>query len=181
MNKIELRKEYLDIRKSIIDKKDKSHVITCKILELDDYKSASIIGLYMSLDSEVDTSELISLSLKLGKVVALPRVIGNDMEFYKITSKDNLVKSNFGILEPVPNQEQVISKNNIDLIIVPGICFDTLRNRIGFGKGFYDRYLDDTMNSVGICFDEQVLKTGCIETTSNDIKVKRIVTEKGEW
>ena len=177
MNKEELRKEYLNIRKRISDKDTKSHIIYSNITELDDYKEASTIGIYMSLDNEVSTTKLIEYSLQLGKVVALPRVINNDMVFYQITSLDNLVKSSFGVLEPTTGT--IVNKEDIDLIIVPGICFDTLGNRIGFGKGFYDRYLDNTMNSIGICFDEQVLKTDCIETSSNDIKVKKLVTERG--
>ena len=177
MDKNELRKKYLNIRKSVCDKDTKAHIIFSKIIELDDYKKASTIGLYMSLDNEVSTKELISFSIKQGKAVALPRVIDNDLVFYKIESLDNLVKSDFGVLEPVTGI--IVDKGDIDLIIVPGICFDTFGNRIGFGKGFYDRYLDNTMNSIGICFDEQLLKTGCIETTDNDIKVKKIITEKG--
>jgi len=173
--KEKLRKEYLLVRKQIKEKDLKSHIITTKIISLDDYKQSKIIALYNSLKDEVRTEELIDYSLKIGKVVALPRVYKNTLRFYQIKENDTFEKSSFNIYEPLDIKNNYIDKSLIDLIIVPGICFDNSGSRIGFGKGFYDRYLTDDMNTIGICFKEQILEK--IPSEKHDIKIKRIITD----
>ncbi len=176
MNKIELRKKYLIIRQNIINKDKKSEMIFNKLISSDEYKKSNIIALYYSLKSEVNTLELIKYSLKNNKIVLLPKVINNDMVFYKIESLNNLIKSNFGIMEP--SNGIIFDKNNIDLIVVPGVCFDKYLNRIGFGKGYYDKYLSNSnIYSIGICFQEQI-SDGMIITDKTDIKLKKIITDK---
>ena len=112
--------------------------------------------------------------------VALPRVMGNDMMFYKIDSvKEHLEKSKFGIEEPKANSENYIDVKSIDLVIVPGVCFDTEKNRVGFGKGFYDRFLrNHNISTIAICFDEQILKHEKIPTSPFDVQVEKIITEQ---
>jgi len=171
--KDELRKKYLIIRKNIINKEEKSHIITKKITELKEYKNASTIALYNSTENEVSTKELISYSLDQGKKIALPRVHGNTLKFYSISINEDYELSNFNILEPIANNNY-IEKEEIDLIIVPGICFDKNGNRIGYGKGFYDRYLTEEMNSIGICFKEQLVDL--IPSEKQDKKLKRVIT-----
>ena len=176
MDKQTLRKEYLEIRKNILDKDIKSKLIFNKIVNTIEYQSANTIAIYKSLNSEVNTNKLIDYSLSIGKTIALPRVENNNLSFYKITDKTNLIKSNFGILEPPKNQVNYLPKSRIDLIIVPGICFDKKGNRIGFGKGYYDRYLMNTkMKKIGICFTQQLVDS--IETEDNDMKMDLIITD----
>ena len=180
MNKEELRKKYIKIRKEIEDKDTKSDEIYKFVIETSDYKNAHVIALYKNLPSEVNTNKLIELSLSLGKVVVLPRVVGNDMLFYKTDSLTTYEKSSFGIEEPTNDTSLLINNEDIDLVIVPGICFDLYGNRVGFGKGYYDRFLSDIdVDTIGICFDEQVIKKGNIETNSTDMKIKQFITEKG--
>ena len=172
MTKDELRKLLIKKRKEIIDKKELSTRIVNKVLELDIYKEAKVIALYKSMKDEVDTSLLINESLK-EKVVLLPRIINDEMYFVIINQDTLYEKSNIGVLEPIGKKYN----NAIDLIIVPGIAFDKNLNRIGFGKGYYDKYLScHNIYKVGICFDEQIVDY--IPTLDHDIKMDMIITEK---
>ena len=173
--KDELRKQYLEIRKNIKDKELKSRIIMHKIISLKDYKKARIIALYNSLKNEVSTKELIEYSLNNNKIVVLPRVYKSTLRFYQISHEESYELSSFNIAEPEENISKLISKDKIDLIIVPGICFDLNGNRIGYGKGFYDRYLTDEMNTIGICFKEQITDT--IPSDNHDKKMKKVITD----
>ncbi len=174
MNKQELRTKYLKIRNDISNKDIKSDIIFNKIINTSEYQSANTVALYKNLISEVDTNKLIDYTLTIGKTVSLPRVEDNNLNFYKVDKQTILIKSNFGVFEPISNQ--VIPKENIDLIIVPGVCFDKNNNRLGFGKGYYDRYLMNTkMKKIGICFIEQL--TNNIPADSNDVKMDLIITD----
>lgn len=178
-NKSDIRKNYLLIRKKIEDKINKSKLICDKVKDMDEYKKARTIAIYKSLANEVNTCELINYSLNNNKIVLLPRVCDNNLKFYKITNEDKFVKSEFGILEPISDNDKLVNSEDIDLIIIPGICFDKFKNRVGFGKGYYDRYLERTnIKKIGICFEEQILKDGSIKTDNNDIKMDIIVTDK---
>ena len=173
-----LRKQYVSKRKNIENKKEKSKQIFNKIIETDLYKKAKIVALYKNLPSEVDTSELIEYSLKLDKIVALPRVEGDILEFYKIEKSEikNLVKSRFGVEEPIKDKNSFIEKETIDLMIVPGVCFDREKNRMGFGKGYYDKYLENSnLKTIGICFSEQIIDK--LIFTPNDIKMNLVITD----
>ena len=182
MNKVALRNKFNEVRNKTSDKELKSKQIANKVMELEAYKKARVIALYSSLPCEVDTSILITQSLITGKTVALPKVIRNtELKFYSINSYEELnTIGAFGIKEPSYNIDTFIPAENIDLIIVPGICFDSSRNRIGFGKGYYDKYMsgDFKVTKIGICFDEQVLKNECIPIDEFDVKMDMVITDK---
>ena len=171
--KEELRKEYLGIRKNIIDKDKKSLSIFKKIVKDKDYINSRVIAIYKSLDNEVSTNKLIEYSLSIGKIAVVPITNKNDMNFYKIDNNTKYTKSNFGVDEPISNEIYT----NIDLFIIPGVVFGRDLNRIGFGKGYYDRYLENNTGiKIGICFEEQVVDT--INNSTNDIKMNKIITDK---
>ena len=177
--KSEIRKKYLILRKNIVNKELKSEIIFSNLIQTEEYKNAKIIALYKSLETEVNTTKLIDYSINNGKVVALPRVVNNELMFYKISINDKLEKSKFGVYEPISNNENIINKDEIDLIIVPGICFDEEMNRLGFGKGFYDRYLYNCRSKfIGICFEEQILYNKILPVTKYDVKMPKIITDK---
>ena len=177
MDKQSLRKKYLEIRNNISNKDAKSNIIFNQIINLKEYQNAQIIAIYKNLKSEVNTNKLIDYSLSIGKTIALPKVTNANMKFYKIENNSELLKSNFGVLEPIANDDNYISKDNIDLIIVPGICFDKNKNRLGFGKGYYDRYLLNTkIKKIGICFNEQIIDI--VPTSKYDIKMDLIITDR---
>ncbi len=176
--KKKVRKEYTLIRSKIENKKGKSDEIFNKIIETNLFKESKVIAMYKSINSEVNTDELIKYSINIGKTVVLPKVEENELKFYKINSiNEKLFKSKFGIEEPLGQLENFVDNKFIDLIIVPGICFDTEKNRLGFGKGYYDRFLKQKdFKTIGICFDEQIIEK--VPITDNDIKVKQIITDK---
>ena len=177
--KQKLRKEYIRLRKQIKNKEEKSKIIFNKLIVEDEFINSNIVALYNSLDSEVNTNELIKYCLESGKIVLLPRVVDNYLKFYKVNKNDVFVKSSFGVLEPIDNIDNLVLDDNIDLVIVPGICFDLKRNRLGFGKGFYDRVLSNSnLKNIAICFDEQVLNNGILPVNNHDVKVKKIITDK---
>ena len=177
MNKEELRKQYLSIRNSIIHKDYKSNIICNKIINDKDFINSNVVALYKSLKCEVNTDKLISYCIKNRKILLLPVIDNGNMYFYKVNDKTKYVKSNFGIYEPV-NSDIFLDKNKIDIMIVPGVCFDLYKNRIGFGKGYYDKYLiDSNINTVGICFDSQITNKQ-ITNNNYDVKVKRLISEK---
>ena len=175
MNKKALRKEYLKVRHEIKDKIEKSNDVFNKIINLDIYKSSKTIGIYYSIDDEVSTISLIDYSLKLGKEVCLPRVIdNNEMEFFKIADRNNLYKSKYGVLEPTNND--LVDPKSIDLMIVPGVVFSKELYRIGYGAGFYDRYLPKTnAYKVGLSFKETLVDV--IPYDENDFKLDLIITD----
>ena len=174
-DKSKLRNKYIFIRNNIENKFIKSKIIFNKLIEDELFKKSKIIALYKSLKSEVNTNEIIEYALNDGKIVVLPKVVDNNLEFYQIKSIDEkLEKSQFGVEEPIPNKVNYVSKFQIDLAIVPGICFDMEKNRIGFGKGYYDRILTDSYK-IGICFSDQLCES--IETENHDIKMDMIITE----
>ena len=96
------------------------------------------------------------------------------MVFIKIDGDYNLE-----FQEPELKESNIIAPEEIELMIVPGICFDKNRNRVGFGKAYYDNYFKNTKSfNIGLCFEEQILKDDLIKTTPNDVTLDMIVTEE---
>lgn len=172
------RKYYKNVRKKIVNKEEKSDIIFNNIIKTDEYKNSNVIGIYKSLLNEVNTDKLINYSLINKKIVCLPKVEGNNMNFYRINYiNEPLVKSSFNVFEPLSKDVNRIDKDLIDLIIIPGICFDSNFNRLGFGKGYYDKYLENTnIKKIGICFNEQI--TNDLPTNEYDEKMDIIITDK---
>ena len=136
-------------------KADKSTLILSRIASSESIKSAKTVALYASLSDEVQSFELIEL-LSQTKRVVLPRVAGNDMDFYPYTPSSLKVGA-FGIEEPQGSEP--ISPNEIDVIVVPGVAFTTDGKRCGRGKGYYDKYLSRSgfrAIKIGVCYAEQL-------------------------
>ncbi len=171
MNKDELRKEMIKKRKAILNKKEISTIIVDKVINLDIFKEARIVAIYNSMKDEVDTSYLIKEAMK-EKIILLPKIIDNKMAFIKIDRRTKYLKSNFGVLEPLGD----VYNDKIDLIIVPGLAFDSNLNRLGFGKGYYDEYLTNKdIYKIGLAFDEQIVDE--IPTEEHDIKMDMVITK----
>lgn len=180
--KNELREEYKKIRNNINikSKEQKTEEITKRFINTTQFKNAEIIAIYKSFSSEVSTEEIIKYALKSGKKIALPRVNKSKLDFYEIKSIDEkLIKSNFGIEEPIENSKTFVDKQKIDLVVVPGLAFDKEKNRLGYGGGFYDRFLAGiNALKIGICFDEQLLKNETLPVKETDVKLDIIITDK---
>ena len=152
-----------------------SRTITDKVTALPAFKNADRILVYADYNHEVVTEYLIKEAWKAGKEVAVPKVVGKDMVFYKLTDFARLEPGYFGIPEPVSGEIVNWSKA---LMIMPGVAFDRANHRVGYGGGFYDRYLEKhpQLERVAIAFSFQMLPE--VPTEPTDICPQIIVTEE---
>lgn len=137
------------------------------------FQSAKKILIYHSMMGEVSTINFMN-KWKAEKEFYLPVVQGEDLNFKKYTSNADLKRSAFGVLEP--RSEDIIDYKKVDLIIVPGVAFDRKKNRLGHGKGYYDKFLSKiNKTKMGVCFDFQLLDMLVVEDF--DIPMDYIISE----
>lgn len=187
--KKELRKQILQKRDalSLQERKQKSHRIIQTILSSEAFQNSDTFLLFASYKSEVDVSELIEFVLQRRKALYLPKVMGEEMEFYKITSVAQLLDGYCGIKEPKANpcQKFVAKKEEALFVLLPGAVFDKQGGRIGYGKGFYDRFLQklekeipkSNLCKIAVAFSCQIVDNGRIKREEHDILPDYIVTE----
>lgn len=153
-----------------------------RLLLMEEYEKADTVMLYMDFRNEVPTNEIIELIRNSDKKLLLP-YISNDFQMiaYEIPKEgplaDCLITSRYGIEEPNPGRCEEADPNSIDLIIVPGTVFDQFENRIGCGKGCYDRYLAQLPAKafkLALAYDFQVLQ--CIPADPTDVRMDKIMT-----
>lgn len=160
---------------------EKSKTITSKLTSMEHYKKSKVVFVYLSFNNEVDTINLIEEMLSVGKRVVVPftDVVNTQIIPIEIKSLDGLKKCSFGYLEPMLDEKIIIDPKEFDLVVVPGVVFDKNLNRIGFGKGYYDRILinlNQEVKKIAIAYDFQVLDE--IPAENHDVKVDSIITEK---
>lgn len=175
--KNELRKELLLKRRKLHSKYLDESVANI-LIKTDIFKNAKTILLYASLDDEISTDFLIECALNCEKRVALPVCIdkNGNMDFYYINSFDDLVTGHFSVREPDINKCGIVTDYSNSICIVPAISYDERGYRLGYGKGYYDRFLQKyTSISVGLCYNELVKKE--LPINSFDIPVDYIVTQ----
>ena len=144
------------------------------LAQTDVFQNAQCIAMYYGMKDEVQTSGLIT-EWGFKKKIALPVISGNDINFHAFTGKENLNKGVFEIQEPTSGD--IIPPEDIDLFIVPGVAFDRDCNRLGRGKGYYDRYLTGINKPmIGVCFDFQLIDS--IPAEDHDVKMTMVITEK---
>lgn len=156
------------------------HAMSGKILEhcvsLPEYRDAEVIYAYVDCKREVETRELIRTAWAENKRVAVPKIVGKEMKFFYITSlEEDLEDGFFGIREP---REVNPALEEEALMFMPGVAFDEERHRIGYGGGYYDRFLEahPRFTTVALAFEFQVRKEVPFEVF--DILPGKIVTEK---
>lgn len=156
-----------------------SRLIMQNIIASELYKSCTALMCFISTRVEVDTSELIEHALADAKRVAVPRCVPhtNRMDFYCIDSLDDLEASTFGLLEPMEHCE-LLSELSSSLCIVPGLAYTNNGHRIGFGRGYYDKFLAGYNGiSCGVIFNDFIKDD--LPTEDTDVKVNYIMTETG--
>ena len=175
VSKKSLRNYALSLRKELINKKDLETKIINNVLNNKKVLEANNILIYVSLDMEVDTKELINKLWKLNKNIYVPKVEENIINFYKINSFGNLVIGSFGVLEPITNI--IYKDDNNSCCIIPGLLFDKNNNRLGYGKGYYDKFLENrNIYKIGICFSKFLVDS--LVTDKYDIKMDEVITER---
>lgn len=136
-------------------------------------RDAHIVLAYYSLPDEVNTHQLIDELVAEGKTVLLPKVLdGETMELRRYTGRQDLSEGSFHIMEPVG--EPFSDYSEIDLSLIPGMAFDAQGNRLGRGKGYYDRFLRAmSVRTIGVCFDFQ--RVDEVPTDENDVAVDEVI------
>ena len=179
--KTELRQKYRSLRQSMPPeiKAQRDEAIAAQVRRLWQYQRNSILLVYVSTPIEVDTFRIIDQALKDGKRVAVPRCVPDtrNMEFYYIDSVDELSPGMFGVLEPAVCPEKLYSERDGGLCLVPAFSYDWRGYRLGYGKGYYDRFLSRFEgNIVGICYSDCVQRS--LPHGRYDRPVELLVTEK---
>lgn len=176
--KKELRAEIRAARKNIVDKTDKDNSICDRFLNSDLYKNAEIILCYAALPDEINADIIINSAISDNKTLAVPYCVDDcgNMQFYIINALSDLSVGSFNVREPDIKNLRPLEDYNNSVIIVPAMCYDKKGYRIGYGKGYYDRFLQNrALLSVGLCYNSFIKNE--IPTDIYDIAVNYIVTE----
>ena len=178
--KNKLRRGLLKKRKDLPPSvsQEKSSLILKVLLSEKAFIDASSVALYFSVNGEVDTREIFKKCIDLEKKVFFPKTRGSDLAFLRTRNVEELTPGAFAIPEPPADAESARS-DELDLVLVPGVAFDLSGNRIGYGKGFYDRFLKDIPRRArfGLAYRFQVLKS--VPSNETDVKAGCIITEDG--
>lgn len=181
LEKQRLREERLAARE-VLSEQERSVLddrITQKLLATSEYAEATTVLTYVSVSSEVSTRMFIESALRDGKTVAVPRCLpGHCLEFVAITSLDQLIAAPFGLLEP-PKELPALTEEQMDasICIVPALLVDAKGYRLGYGAGFYDRFLS-TYPGKKICLAyQQSLSRTTLPHTAFDVAVDVVITE----
>jgi 5-formyltetrahydrofolate cyclo-ligase len=177
MNRTDKRTLRKEIRAEIAklspeEKAQLSSQIFSKLDNLAEICDASVIALFIALPDEPETSTFIEQLLHKNKRVVVPRIEGDEMNFYDIS--EGLKKGSFGIMEPT--SKKPIEPSKIDVMIVPGVAFTRDGARCGRGKGFYDKYLSHNefrARTIGVCYPCQVVED--LPTETHDKRLEEVV------
>ena len=176
--KSELRKQVLQEMKVIPQKQKNTmdRALTDRLLHHPFYQEAKVIATYLSFPHEFQTQELIEQALKDGKKVLIPKTYPQGRMECVVYDPQQLVKISFGLLEPQGNLE-VVDASQIDLIHVPGLAFTREGYRIGYGGGYYDRYLENFAgHSLSTIYPCQVQE---FNSEDHDIPVQEVLIDEG--
>jgi 5-formyltetrahydrofolate cyclo-ligase len=180
--KVELRRHFLAQRAvlTLAEIEHKSTVIAEYVRALPAFHVSHTVMMYMALPQEVQTMQIVAQARQLHKRIAVPVVSGDHLGAVELSDDPaQLRRGRFGILEPYGTQS-VIQPQEIGYIAVPGVAFDARGGRLGFGKGYYDRFLGQlpaTTYRCGLAFSIQVVS--CVPQEPHDLCMHGIVTEQG--
>ena len=175
MNKQELR-QAIRARKRAMTEEDilrRSEILAEKFARSNAYRAAKTIYGYLPYNQEVRTVPMLRQALEEGKRVAVPKVYGDDMKFIYLDDLSQVAKGYAGIPEPVADGP--VAQDETALVLMPGLAFDPAGHRIGYGGGFYDKFLarEPHHPTVALCYDFQVIEH--LETEEFDIPVDQVI------
>ncbi len=178
-SKTTIREKLLQARRALKPetRRSLSRRITAQALSLPEWSSSRCIGIYLSLPDEVSTAGLVYAAISAGKTLAAPvmQLRPRSLNFRRLNNPDDLRAGPRGILQPINGS--LIDPGKIDLLIIPGVGFDSNCHRLGYGKGFYDRFLPECPGfRLGLAFEVQLIAS--LPTTPQDQPMHRILTEK---
>ncbi len=150
-----------------------SEKIQKRLKKINAFRNAQKIGVYYAIGSEILTQDIIQELLSNGKDVFLPKIIGENIEFRKISDFSSLEKGSFDIMEP---KEDCEIDNDLDVVLVPTVGISPSGVRLGYGHGFYDRYLAEHKSvTISLTMEKQIIKK--IPKSEHDIMIDWIITE----
>ena len=174
--------EKKSLRNLLLEKRDNTSFDFMKIVskkmqkrlkKINAFRNAQKIGVYYPIGSEILTQDIIQELLSNEKDVFLPKVIGEKIEFRKITNFSSLEKGSFDIMEP---KDDCVIDNNLDVVLVPTVGISPIGVRLGYGHGFYDRFLAEHKTiTISLTLEKQIVKN--IPKSEHDIIIDWIVTE----
>lgn len=181
-NKLMVRNKIKELKNALSKEeiKDYSNKIYHNVLTSLSFDQYEEVYIYVSFNQEVDTSTIIDYLIQQGVKIGAPKIMDGHMEFYYINDKNQLEPGFYGILEPTT--DRVADGNNI-LMIMPGLAFDLHGNRIGYGAGYYDKYLHEyhkkRIHKIALAYDFQIVEQ--IENNEYDVGVDGIITPTREY
>jgi len=173
-----IRKKLLSDRKVMAETEveSKSELIFLRLVELEKYRDANNILIYSDYANEVRTSRIIEDLKTSGRNIFLP-VLAGEMQFIACEIGDKMRKNRYGINEPIPLETSSFGSGKIDIAICPGVGFDYNLNRIGHGKGYFDRFLKgENAYKIGLAYDFQVVDS--VFPKEHDVPMDIVITEK---
>jgi 5-formyltetrahydrofolate cyclo-ligase len=156
------------------DRTEKSSLIKKRLFRQSVFKKAKTVMFYIALSGEVDTKDMIKEAQNLGKKILVPVCWNRTIIACVLDITAKLQRGLYGVWEPVIKKP--VDLNELDLVIVPGLAFDKSGNRLGRGKGYYDRFLQKIphrVTTIGLAFDFQILSS--VPSTATDISVKKLL------
>lgn len=152
--------------------------ISGRVLDWELYRQATRIFFYYPLGTEVSLVPVMKHALQSRKRIAFPRVNGSRMDFYEVADLEELKEGSFHVMEP-ESRDRTASDRNPQLCFVPGIVFDRMGGRFGYGKGYYDRYFQEqgSVKLTGCAYDFQIVEK--LPVTRQDVRMDYLLSEKG--
>lgn len=178
MDKRTLRREIGERKRAMTEEEieRRGAILAERLFQTEIYREAKALYAYMSVNQEVRTRLIIERAWADGKRVAIPKVIGREMRFIWIDSFDGLAPQGaFGIVEPIENGP--VAEDGTALMLMPGLAFDRQGRRVGYGGGYYDRYLAAHPHhpTVALCYDFQLFDR--LETEGHDVPAERVISD----
>ena len=186
------KEEKKQLRKSVLSKRDSLPIelrqradmaMADRIIGHQWFYRAEVLLGFVNYGSEISTIEILQEAIRKGKKVFLPKIEGDEMFFYLVNNLMELQEGYKGIREPLGDTECFdydTYKDHRILLLMPGVAFDKYGNRMGYGKGYYDKFLKDiSAYKIGVCYSFQLLDT--IPALKHDVKMDMIITENRIW
>ena len=175
MDKKELRRTIRERKRAMTEEEivSRSEKLGVLFSQSEAYKAAKTIYGYLPYNQEVRTVPMLEQALRDGKKVAVPKCYGDEMKFIYLDDLTKVAKGYAGIPEPIADEP--VAHDETALVLMPGLAFDPQGHRIGYGGGFYDKFLSREPNhpTVALCYDFQVLPE--LETEEFDIPVDTVL------
>ena len=182
LSKAEIRNRFARLRaeKSPEILSELSSAVASRLAASGIFQEAKTVALYFAVRGEADVSSVLPAMRKSGKKAFFPRVCGRGLRFFEVSDASELSPGSFSIPEPREDSAREIAPSDIDLVVVPGLCFDHSGSRIGYGKGFYDRATRG-LNPEKVCATAYSFQIVDFEIPSDpyDARVGFVITQRG--